>query len=246
MVSNNRWTEAQSYEREYWEKSAQRIEEGQSSDLSWYEWKAGWLKEKLAAAYPGGPIELSDKKIIEVGSGPVGVISYLEGKERYALDPLCDFYSTQPAFVRSRSEGVNYVNTQGENLQFETGTFDMGILDNVIDHVLNADSVIDEMHRVIKDGQTLFFTVNLHPTYGYFLHRIISRLKIDRGHPHTFTLEKIRRFLNEHGFEILYEEHEDFKESLMKDLKSSSLKDKVKALTGLSEFLYVCVAKKVQ
>lgn len=245
MATKNRWTEAQSYEKKYWEKSARRIEEGQGSDLSWYEWKAGWLKEKLEAAYSDETIDLSDKKIIEVGSGPVGVISYMEGKERYALDPLCDFYSTQPAFAHSRSEGVKYVNTQGENLQFEAETFDMGILDNVIDHVLNADSVIDELHRVIKDGSTLFFTVNLHPTYGYFLHRIISRLKIDKGHPHTFTLAKIRSFLNNHGFEILYEEHEPFKECLIKDLKSSSYKDKVKALTGLSEFLYVCVAKKV-
>jgi len=244
MVSKDRWTEAQSYERSYWQKSAQRIEQGSGDDLSWYKWKAEWLNERLEKAFPDAPFTLTDKSVLEVGSGPVGVISYIDAKERFALDPLCDFYGTEKALSENRSPDVKYLNSQGETLQFDDQTFDMGILDNVIDHVLNADTVMEEMNRVIKDKSVLFFTVNVHPLIGFFIHRVFSKLKIDRGHPHTFTEAKVARFLDKHGFTIVYKQADSFWKCMLNDLKSPSMKDKAKAILGLSEYLFTCVAVK--
>ena len=244
MVSNDRWVKAQSYEKSYWEKSAKRIEQGEGVDLSWYNWKAGWLVEKLNIAFADEPLILNDKAVIEVGSGPVGVISFIDAKVRYAVDPLCDFYAEQAALAKDRSKDVKYLNSQGERLQFGNEEFDLGILDNVIDHVQNADSVMKEVNRVLKNNSALFFTVNVHPFFGYFLHRIVSVLKIDKGHPHTFTERKAVSFLSKHGFEVLYKETENYWDCVFKDLKSKSLKDKIKAITGLSEYLCICVAVK--
>ena len=38
---------------------------------------------------------------------------------------------------------------------------------------------------------------------AYFLHEILSKMRIDKGHPHTFTVNKIRQFLNGHGFGVI-------------------------------------------
>lgn len=237
MVSKERWLEAQRYERSFWERSARRIEEG-AGELTWYQWKADRCAGVLGKAFPGGQAPLGNMRALEVGSGPVGIVAYLPARSRVAIDPLGDFYASQPAFVRFRSPEVEYVAGQAETLGYDTASFDLVIIDNVIDHVHNADAVMAEIHRVLKPEGRLYFTVNLHPPFGAFKHEILARLKIDRGHPHTFTLSRVRRFLDRHGFVIRHEEWEDYRQCRAKDLRADSTKSRLKGLLGLSEFLY--------
>jgi SAM-dependent methyltransferase len=242
MVTKTRWEIAQQYERSYWENAGKQIESGSENGLGWYEWRAGKLAERLQAAFPGQtPI---NRSALEVGSGPVGIISYLNAEQRVAIDPLQDFYRTRPELIRWRDARVDYRTGGAERLPFDDGQFDMVILDNVIDHVLDADSVMREIWRVLRTNGVLYFSVNLHPAWGGLLHRMVSRLKIDRGHPHTFTLPKVRRFLSAHHFDVRHEDWQDYAECKRADLQSPHLKDKLKALGGLSEFLYSCVGTK--
>lgn len=244
MVDRERWITAQAYERGFWAKAANRIASNQNEGLNWYTWKADRFKSLLRKAVVGDGAELQDKRVLEVGSGPVGIISYIGARERAAVDPLCAYYSQIPELVRNRDPKVRYLTVEGESLPFPSGSFDVVIMDNVIDHVQNAHQVMREIDRVLDSRGMLYFTVNLHPRSGAVLHRIASALKIDRGHPHTFTLQKARRFLASHGFRVEYDEWDDYFECWRKDLGSPVLKDKLKAIFQLSEFLYTAVAQK--
>ena len=242
MVSKTRWDIAQQYEKNYWDSASRQIESGEQHGLGWYEWRAGKLAERMQAAFAGQVPASIGHAVLEVGSGPVGIISYLKAEQRIAIDPLQDFYRTRPELIRHRDARVDYRTGGAECLPFADGQFDMVILDNVIDHVLDADGVMREIWRVLRKDGVLYFSVNLHPAVGAVLHRIVSWLKIDRGHPHTFTLPKVRRFLNAHGFDVRHEDWEDYAECRRADLTSANLKDRLKALGGLSEFLCTCVA----
>lgn len=244
MVSRTRWEKAQAYERSYWESRAAQIQSEESGDLSWYGWRAERLHEIVGQAVPELGPSLASARILEVGSGPVGIASFLRAGERVAVDPLCDYYSTQPALIRHRSPDVRYQSVRGEELPFPDAHFDLVILDNVIDHVRNADGVMREIRRVLGEKGVLFFTVNLHPLWGSLLHRMLSKTGVDKGHPHTFTLDGARDLLRQHGFGIRHEEWQDYGEAKRADLSSASAKDRLKGLLGLSEFLYTSVAQR--
>ena len=208
MADGSRWRQAQSYEKSYWESEAKKIEKDKLRGLSWYQWRSDNLMSMIAKAFPSNPPSLVNASVLEIGSGPVGLIAFLEASTRIAIDPLCEFYSTQPALVEYRNPDVKYENVKGEHIPYEDESFDMIIIENVIDHVENAGGVMEEIFRLLKPGGVLYLTVNLHPPWGAFLHRIVSKLRIDGGHPHTFTLNSISGFLNKYRFDIFYDEWE--------------------------------------
>ncbi len=243
-MARSRWKQAQSYEKNFWKSTAEKLGEDKSSKLSWYRWRAKNLKNNLEKAFSGDAPDLKGANVIEVGSGPVGLVSALEAAEKIAIDPLCDFFSSQPSLIECRGEDVKYLQGKGEELPFEDGHFDLVVIENVIDHTESAHEVMDELNRVLKDDGILYLTVNLHPPWGYVLHEIVSKLRIDKGHPYTFTISKIRKFLASHGFDVCYDEWQDYKECRDQDWKSNSRKDRLKALSGLSEFLYTSVSQK--
>ena len=242
MPSDNRWKEAQSFEKSYWEKSAEKIRLGARGGLGFYKWRAENMMEMMRKAFPVKEISFANSRVLEIGSGAVGMLAFLDAKERYAIDPLCDFYSSRPELIENRNPDVMYQKGKGEDLPHESGSFDLVVIENVIDHVDKADMVMREIHRILKPEGILYLTVNLHPPWGAFLHTILAELEIDRGHPYTFTIPKIRKFLTKHGFKLKYDEWENYRECRKKELGSSSKKDKIKALIGLSEFLFTSVS----
>ena len=70
----------------------------------------------------------------------------------------------------------------------------------------------------------------------------MSRLLIDPGHPHTFTPLRIHRRLRKHGFRVEAMEVGSLKEAWFDDLRGPSVKKRVKALLGASEYVVCLVA----
>lgn len=246
MTSLDRWKQAQSFEKGFWTSAARKIRERQVPPLTYHKWRSENLMALISAAFPDQHFDLAQGRVLEVGSGPVGAVSFIEAAERFAIDPLCDFYATHPELVEHRSKDVCYQTSRGEELAFESKSMDLVIIENVIDHVQNADKVMSEIHRVLKDDGILYLTVNLHPRWGAFLHQILAALRIDRGHPHTFTLETIAEFLDRHAFSVKYSIHEDYKECKRNYLKTPGLKHRLAGVLGLTEYLYTSVSKKSQ
>lgn len=244
MVQRLRWEQAQSHEKEHWQSISNQINNTGEGRLTWYQWRAKNLLYNIKKAFQADNFTFKKFRILELGSGPVGVVSAIEeAKERVAIDPLCNFYSSQEALIQCRSNEVKYLNARGEDLAFDDKYFDLVLIENVIDHVQDSCRVMKEISRVLKSSGILYLTVNLHPPIGFVLHRIASKLQIDKGHPHSFTRGRIRRFLNEYGFEIARDEWENYWQCRLNDLKSDSYKRKLKALSGLSEFLYTSVCR---
>jgi SAM-dependent methyltransferase len=238
----NRWHKAQEYERSYWAKAAARIVAQQSEQLGWYSWRAAELEKQLA---PFLHEEQRKKcRVLEVGSGPVGIISALKWGDRYAVDPLEGFYRENATLTQFRDTDVHYLEGAGEQLPFEDKSFLVVILDNVIDHTSAPDRVLREIYRVLSPGGRLYLAVNVHITWGALLHAVLAKLQIDRGHPYSFTPASVRNMIRNSGFVIQAESVDDYYQARNQDRNSSSLSGVIKGYTGLSEFVYRSICLK--
>jgi SAM-dependent methyltransferase len=238
----DRWRSAQKYETSYWERTANQIASGVTAQLDWYGWRAGEL-EKMLQSYLTKEKQYS-ARILEIGSVPVGIVSFLKWGVRYAIDPLEEFYSSNDTLSALRDPEVEYGKGIGEAVPFDDSYFSFVILDNVLDHVSNASKVLNEISRVLDRNGLMYISVNVHTRWGGLLHSILSKLRIDKGHPYTFTPGSIAEFLKHHKFSISSESVGNHVEARHQDKQSPSLKRKIKGYSGLSEFLYSAVCYK--
>lgn len=240
MVSKERWKSAQDYELGYWQGAATRVAEGKGS-LGWYRWRAGELRKRLERLDLGQLAE-GGAKVLEVGGGPIGVCTFFPGQERMAVDPLADAYAENPQLVELRDPEVEYRQGVGESLPCPDSSYDLVIIENCIDHVQDVEGVMAELKRVLKPGGVLYLTVNNRSAYGYYVHRILSRLQIDRGHPHTFTPRRTVELISESGFRPLNVEIGSYRQARREDLASGDRRARLKALLGVSEYVVSVVA----
>jgi SAM-dependent methyltransferase len=239
-----RWKIAQESEKKYWRIRAKHIEQKKSTPLEWYEWRANELikilKRKNLEGFSDGR-----KRILEIGCGPVGMISYFPGKYKVGIDPLNSYYESNQFLVEMRKKNTKYEDGIAEDLQFEKETFDIVIIENCIDHVKNLKKVMYELHRVLSKDGLLYLTVNCRTSLGYSVHRLMSRLKIDKSHPHTFTIEKTKNLLENYLLKVLYvDKYSSYREAFINDIKSKDIKNNLKAVLGVSEYLVRTLSKK--
>jgi SAM-dependent methyltransferase len=238
-----RWTAAQQYERGYWASVAERIASGDAPQLEWYQWRAEQLTERLRGL---GLAHVADgrARVLEVGSGPVGLVTFFPGRDRIAVDPLHDFYGQDRVLSALRNPAVAYRQGLGEAVPCETGSCDLVVIENCIDHVQNVAGVMSELVRVLRPGGVLYLTVNSRTRGGYYVHRLLSRLQIDRGHPHTFTPSRAAALIERYGFEIVQSEAGSAVAAHVEDLRNPRAQKRLKAMIGVSEFLLTYVAVK--
>lgn len=243
MVALDRWETAQKYERGFWEDQADKLASGETPDMSWYQWRADQLASWLRKLGFTGLAE-GKARALEVGSGPVGLLAYYSAAERVAVDPLDASYARNPVFAQQRRSGVDYREGRGESLPVETGRYQLLVIENCIDHVKDMDAVMRELRRALGTDGVLYLTVNCRTRLGYFVHRALSRLRLDPGHPHTFTGERVISFLRSHGFRIMDMRVGSYGEALRQDLKGPGLRPRLKAVLGVSEFLTSVIARR--
>jgi ubiquinone/menaquinone biosynthesis C-methylase UbiE len=236
-----RWQKAQEYERGFWKRLGESIEVGTTGQLDWYRWRAARLEELLALVPGSKP---TDGKVLEIGSGPIGIVNFLEWGERYAIDPLESFYRQQPSLVKLRNPGATYLSGSGERLPLNDASCALVIIDNVIDHTYEPDKIIQEISRVLEPSGRLYLSVNVHTRWGAFLHNLLAVLHIDKGHPYTFTSNSLRLLLTRGGFTSLLEQVGDYGDATQADRKSRRVTDRVKGYTGLSEFQHLVLCSK--
>lgn len=242
LVTEERWKEAQTYERGHWQALADRIARRSGDSLRWYRWKAGEL-EKLLSRHAGSNAPARDA-VLEIGSGPVGIVNYLGARDAVALDPLMDFYDEKPSLVELRSPGVRFLSGRGERLPCEEARFSLVIIDNVIDHTREPDQVMAESFRVLCPGGYLYLAVNVHGPVGIRMRRVVEALRLDQGHPHSYTSSSARALIRSPGFDLVHDEREDPWGVIWKNVRSRRLRDKVKVALGICEYVYTALAQK--
>jgi ubiquinone/menaquinone biosynthesis C-methylase UbiE len=172
-MSENRWEQAQEYERNWWENQKKSI------SIEFYKNFADELKIVLNEI-----LDINkNTSILEIGSGAAGTITFIDSDNKYAIDPLEYFYSTVTEFTKDRDARVNYYTAKGENLPFDTDKFDLIIIDNVLDHCSDPEAVLTEMNRVLKKGGVIYFRQNTYHFWGIFVRTLMEKITFDKGHP---------------------------------------------------------------
>ncbi len=245
MVSPARWHSAQQYERGYWEALATRIGDGSVSQLDWYRWRADQLVTRLRSL---GLAHLTDgrARVIEVGSGPVGVVGFFPAAERVAVDPLESYYGSNITLAALRNRAVAYRQGSVEALPCETADYDLAIMENCIDHVRDVRAGMRELKRVLRPTGTLYLTVNCRTAWGFLVHRALSRLRVDAGHPHTFTPRRARALLDDRGFTTLDFVVGSYADARREDRAAPERRARIKGLLGISEFVVSAVAQPIR
>jgi SAM-dependent methyltransferase len=139
-------------------------------DLSFYK---GFADQVIEATKPFLKIEVNTR-ILEIGSGAAGIVTHLNSKYRFSVDPLEEFYSRVKKFADYRDKNVIYKKAVGEPLPFEGKQFDLIIIDNVLDHCDNPALVISEMKRVLKENGIVFLRQNTYHIWGKFIRMIME------------------------------------------------------------------------
>lgn len=104
------------------------------------------------------------KILAEVGGGLHGVLPFLEGaRSRTNFDPLS---------LEGTREGVNHVRARGEEIPLPESSVDVVFCSNCLNHVDDAERVLEEILRVLVPGGFLFLDVHIQPrsmnhTYAY-------------------------------------------------------------------------------
>src|SRR5262245_2476970 len=176
MVSVGRGQLSKEYERGYWAQQADSIAKGVQAQLGWYRWRSDKLVERLDRLGLSG-ITGGNAAVVEVGSGPVGLAGFFPASKIVLVDPLQEFYCSNPVLSEVRNPKAIYRQGGGEALPVESDHFDLAIIENCIDHVQDDSAVYRELARVLRPGGVLYLTVNCRTKPGYVMHRILSSLR---------------------------------------------------------------------
>lgn len=145
--------------------------------------------------------------------------------------------------TRLRDPTVDYLPGVGEELPFQDDHFDLVIIENCIDHVEDPDLVMSEIRRGLRTDGIAYLTVNCRSRWGYVVHRLLSRFRIDPGHPHTYTANRVRQSLMmSTGFEIVRMNTGQFLDAWLEDLRDPKVRRRLKAVMGVSGYVATVLA----
>ncbi|MDD4993647.1 MAG: class I SAM-dependent methyltransferase [Paludibacter sp.] len=172
----------------------------------------------------------SSTAILEIGSCAYGILTYLkESNNRFGIDPLESYYSSVPAFTNKRDKSVQYLTAKGETLPFADKMFDLVIVNNVLDHCENPSKVMEEIKRVIKQEGVIYFRQNTYNAYGKLMRSPMELFLVDKGHPFTFKKIDLKHLLFKNKFTIIKSEKTGYFTTWLHEIRSKSIKDKIKA-----------------
>jgi SAM-dependent methyltransferase len=130
--------------------------------------------------------------VLDIGPGPLGFPDACGAAVSIGVEPLAERFA-DAGLLLPDSRAV-YLAIGAEEIPLVSGTVDVVLSRNSLDHVRDPDAVVSEVHRLLRPGGTFILNVDLdHPATA--------------TEPHTFTAQRVRELLN--SFEIEREiEHE--------------------------------------
>lgn len=237
-VSDARWEKAQVYEKSFWMKQASMS--ASDSQFKWYEDRAKeiWNIARNFLPVPG-------LSILEIGSGPVGLINYLEAEERYSIDPLENYYRTEPDFSRARDGRVHRYNGAGEDIESLCRTFSFVISDNVLDHVKDPARMLKSIHKCLIDGGIMFLSLNIYTERGVIVRNTMELFQIDKGHPFNFSRSSVLSLISQCGFKVLVSRTGDYRANKKLYLESGKPRKVLKSCLGAVDYRFSAFCRKI-
>lgn len=146
-----------------------------------------------------------NRAVIEIGSGPLGMLACLPHGSGVAVDPLmCTFVPyMQPHWTPSPIR----IAALGETLPVPSGAFDDAVAINCLDHTLEPEKIIRDIARALKPGGFFFLMNNVKSATGVAIANVGEKFGIKRltevFHPHAFTEARLVRDCEDAGLEVL-------------------------------------------
>ena len=199
--AEKRWAAAQNAEKQFWKKY--------NSSLQSFSKELELLKKHN--------IKTKNKKILEIGSGPTGIVNVLKG-ERHAIDPLMDLFLSKYNLPKQ----INYIKGKGESLPFTDNLFDIIFCLNALDHADEPSKILKESYRCLKKGGIFFLALNCYSLQTVWIKKFSEKIGAgDICHPHSYTVDEIKNALILQGFEIIeikkeYPSQKDLKGNISK------------------------------
>jgi SAM-dependent methyltransferase len=211
-VSRERWQEAQAWERDLWVSSTRKrgwrrlvwpvvrpllraVGWKRAWGDDWNFWWAGQFDD-----YRFLPQEVGD--FIELGCGPyTNTRIILPGRTAGRVvcsDPLAETYITLKDrwLSHAHREGLVEVDAHPiEELPFEPGSFDVVVMNNVLDHVRDADLCLEKATALLRPGGFFIIGQDLSNEDDVRNH------PHDIGHPIRLAIEDVDRHLT--GFDAV-------------------------------------------
>ncbi|MEJ7640866.1 MAG: class I SAM-dependent methyltransferase [Candidatus Nitrosocosmicus sp.] len=189
-MASSRWTSAQHSEKKYWHARKEWINDDDRNKKFW--------EEMIWEGYVLNYDFFKDKRVLEIGCGPAGIIfSINNAKELVGLEPLDVTHLLKDSWKKSVIR-----NGSGENIPYSDKSFDAILCFNVLDHTINPSKVLNEIYRVLdENGEFLLWNHVLKQRYKFLTH-ILN--KLDSPHPHHLTAFDILNFIDPIGFKLIY------------------------------------------
>ena len=176
IVPKLRWHLAQKGEKKWWENW---LKEHQNDDA--------WLRMVLDYFNLNENQDLADKVLVDIGSGPIGILTKLKAKEKIAVDPLP---------IMSLDKTIKRIKVPGEKIPLPNESVDCIFIYNVLQHVMSPQKVLEEGARILKKGGTFYLLEQLN-------------LPTNKLHPHSLKLEMFEKWISKNNFKILKKAKED-------------------------------------
>lgn len=142
-------------------------------------------------------LDLEEKIVVDVGSGPISALQFIEAKEKIAIDPLISEYQR---FHQLNSK-IKWINAGAESMPFASKFCDLIICMNALDHFEEPLKVIKEVIRILRAGG--FFAVhccinnatnNPHPAHIHNINYELFRSWVDGA------FETVHEFFGRYGW----------------------------------------------
>ncbi len=154
---------------------------------------------------------VTNKKIIDIGcaNGYFGRLLQESGNEVFGFD------ISEQAIAESKKvlSSAEVLDIQKDILPFESGSIDIAIFSETIEHLFLPEKALQEIKRVLKDNGYVLITT---PNFLVLSNRIKMLLGnftytesgfLDRGHIHFFTYKSLVKILDDCGFIVMGQNH---------------------------------------
>lgn len=172
------------------------------------------------------PLVTQETKILDVGVGLGNILSKLPKCKKYGADISLEY------LVMCQKKDISVCKAKAENLPYRDNFFDIVIATDILEHVLDLNTVTSELHRVMKPSASLVVRVpykeDLHPYIENGSYQFIHLRNFDE---HSLDLHFAKIF----GFEIEKKKFSRPKFRGTQSLQLRGIEQATEAITLLNE-----------
>jgi SAM-dependent methyltransferase len=177
-LAQRRWQVAQKHEKQFWKQWF--FDHPQANDDEWLLTVMRYFEIKENQ-------DFKDSILVDIGSGPIGILTKIKGQNKIAVDPL---------EIDSVDNSICRLKAQGEHIPLPQETADFVFIYNVLQHVASPEDVLDEAYRILKRNGICYVLDQLNLPTCY-------------AHPNSLKLELFNHWVSKWNLDVVQKSKED-------------------------------------